>query len=265
MPLPPPRPPQRRNTDPFGDAELRALSNIHATAPSSGLVATFREHLQGVNPSRLFAVVRLPRTATTDIFVRQLQALVVPGAPIADNLVDAWIWRFNTHQPDRKGIWIPELGCAHTLIVPPTDPRPAPSGLGRERAAPPPRPETLNIPPYEGLAQWESRTARDRGRNLRDMVERYPRTAPPPREANPNTIAMIVLDSGHYYQVRIDPHPQKRQWSLEAVKSMLLATAGLPDTPSSLRTYQPPDPLTAILSGAAGTWHPGRALYCLWR
>ena len=27
---------------------------------------------------------------------------------------------------------------------------------------------------------------------------------------------------------------------------------------------QPPDPLTAIVSGEAGTWHPGHALYCLW-
>ena len=118
MPPPPPRPPQRRNTDPFDDAELRALYGIHATAPSSGLVAALREHLHDVNPNRLFAVVPLPHAATTDIFVRQLQALVAPGTQITDHLVDAWIWWFNTHPPDQGGIWVPHLGWAHTLIAP---------------------------------------------------------------------------------------------------------------------------------------------------
>ena len=46
---------------------------------------------------------------------------------------------------------------------------------------------------------------------------------------------------------------------------MLPATTGLPDNPTPLLPNQPPDPLTAIVSGAAGTWHPGHALYCLWR
>ena len=32
---------------------------------------------------------------------------------------------------------------------------------------------------------------------------------------------MIVLENGHYYQVRIIPHPQDNHWSLEAVDSML--------------------------------------------
>ena len=263
MPPPSPRPPQRRNTDPFDDAELRSLYNIHATAPSSGLVAALQEHLRDVDPNRLFAVVSLPHAETTDIFVRQLQALVAPGTPIADDLVEAWIWLVNTHQPDQGGIWVPHLGWANTLIAPPTDPRPAPSTRGRERAAPPPRAETLNIPPYKGLAEWKSRTARDRGRNLKGMVERYPETALPPREGDPSAIAMIVLESGHYYQVRITPHPQERRWSLEAVDSMLLAAAGLLDTPTPLSNDQPPDPLTAIVSGAAGTWHPGHALYWL--
>ena len=72
MPPPPPRPPQHKNTDPFDDAELRALYGIHAGAPSSGLVAALREHLQDVNPNRLFAVVPLPHAATSDIFGRQL-------------------------------------------------------------------------------------------------------------------------------------------------------------------------------------------------
>ena len=117
-------------------------------------------------------LVPLPHAATTDIFVRQLQALVIPGTQIADNLVDAWIWWFNTNQPDLGGVWVPNLGWAHTLIAPPRDPRPAPSTGGRERAAPQPGANILNIPPYKDLADWESRTARDRGRNLRNMVER---------------------------------------------------------------------------------------------
>ena len=175
---------------------------------------------------------------------------------------------FNTHQPAKGGVWVPHLGWVHTLIAPPTDPRPAPSTGCRERAALPPRPETLRIPPYEGLAAWESGTARNRGRNLTSLAARYPetaRTAPPPREHDPSTIAMIVLENGHYYQVRTVPHPQESRWSLEAVDSMLLATTALPDSPTPLLPGQPPDPLTAIVSGTAGTWHPGHALYCLWR
>ena len=98
---PPPRPPQRRNTNPFDDGELRAVYGIQANAPSSRLVAALREHLQDVNPNRLFAVVPLPHAATTDIFVRQLQALFTPGTQIADDLVAAWIWWFNANQPDQ--------------------------------------------------------------------------------------------------------------------------------------------------------------------
>ena len=97
---------------------------------------------------------------------------------------------------------------------------------------------------------------------------RYPetaRTAPPPRECDPSTIAVIVFENGHYYQARISPHPQKSHCSLEAVDSMLPAKAALPDSPTPLLNGQPPDPLTAIVSGTVGTWHPGHALYCLWR
>ena len=245
MPRPPPQPPQRRNTGPFDDAELGALYGIHATAPSSELVAALREHLQDVNPSRLFAVVPLPHAATTEVFVRYLQAVTSPGTQIADDLVDAWIWWFNTHQPDQAGIWVPHLGRAHTLIAPPTDPRPAPSTGGRESAAPPPRAETLHIPPYEGLAEWESRTTRDRGRNLISMVERYPETAragPPPRKRDPSTIAMIVLESGHYYQVRIGPHAQESHRGLEAANSMLQANTALPDSPTPCPTTSPRTP-----------------------
>ena len=163
MPRPTPRPPQQRGTGPFDDAELRALYRIHATVPSSELVAALREHLRDVNPNRLFAVVPLPYAATTEIFVRQLQALVTPGAQVSDDLVEAWIWWFNTHQPAQGGVWVPHLGWVQTLIAPPTDSRPAPSTGGREQAAPPPRPKTHRIPPHEGLAAWESGTARDRG------------------------------------------------------------------------------------------------------
>ena len=134
------------------DAELRALYGFHATRTSSELVAALREHLQDVSPNSLFAVVPLPHAATTNIFVRHLQALVTPETKISDDLVEAWIWWYNTHKPAHGGVWGPHLGWVHTLIAPPTDPRPAPSTGGRERAAPPPKPETLRIPPYEGLA-----------------------------------------------------------------------------------------------------------------
>ena len=166
MPPPPPRAPQQRGTGPFDDAELRALYGIHASTPSSELVAALRTQLRDVNPNRLFAVVPLPHTATTEIFVRQLQALVTPGAQVSDDLVEAWIWWFNTQRPAQGGVWIPYFGWVHTLIAQPTDPWTAPSTGGREQAAPPPSPETLGIPPHEGLAAWESGTARDRGLNL---------------------------------------------------------------------------------------------------
>ena len=249
---------------PFEDAELTALYGIHASTTSSEQV----EHLRDVNPNRLFAVVPLPHTATTEIFVRQLQALVTPGAQVSDDLVKAWIWWSNTHEPAQGGVWVPHLGWVHMLIAQPTDPRAAPSTEGRERAVPPPRPEALRIPPQEGLAAWESGTTRDGGRNLTSLEARYlgtARTAPPPRECDPSTITMIVLGNGHYYQVRIILHPQESHWSLEAVDSMHPATTALPDSPSALLSDQPPDPLTAILSGTASTWHPGHALYCLWR
>ena len=46
---------------------------------------------------------------------------------------------------------------------------------------------------------------------------------------------------------------------------MLPTTTDLPDSPTPLLPDQPPDSLTAIMSGTAGTWYPGHALYCLWR
>ena len=65
MPPLPPGPPQLRSTGPFDDAELRAIYGIHATTPSSELVAALQEHLHDVNPNMLFAVVPLPHAATT--------------------------------------------------------------------------------------------------------------------------------------------------------------------------------------------------------
>ena len=245
MPPPSPRPRQWRNTDIFDEAELRAFYDIHAYTPPYGLVAALRGHLQDFNPNRLLAVVPLPHAASTDISVRQLQALVTPGMQIADDLVDARSWWFNFNQPDQSGVWVPHLGWAHTLIALPTEPRPAPSTGGRERAAPQPRANALNIPPYNGLVDWESRTAPDRGRNLRDIVERYPpgaqtaRPGPQGREDYPSKISMIMSESGHQYQVRISPHPQECHWNLEAIDSMPPARAALPDSPTPLPKNQP--------------------------
>ena len=126
-------------------------------------------------------------------------------------------------------------------------------------------------PPYPAVRRPGGMGKRDRpcrGHNLASLATRYletARAAPPPRERDPGTIAMIVLENGHCPEVRIIPHPQESHWSLEAVDSMLPATTDLPDSPSPLLPGQPPDPLTAIVSGTAGTWHPGHALYCLWR
>ena len=111
MPPPAPRPPQQRGTGPFNEAELRALYGIHTSTPLSELVATLRENLRDVDPNRLFAVVPLPHAATTEI-----------GAQVSDDLVQAWIWWFNTHQPAQGGVWVAHLGWVHMLIAPTTDP-----------------------------------------------------------------------------------------------------------------------------------------------
>ena len=91
------------------------------------------------------------------------------------------------------------------------------------------------------------------------------RAGPPRREDHPCTISMIVLASGDYYQVRISPDPQECHWNLEAVDSKIPARAALPDGSTPLPHNQPPDPLTAVVSGNAGRWHPGHALHCLRR
>ena len=46
---------------------------------------------------------------------------------------------------------------------------------------------------------------------------------------------------------------------------MLPRDVHLPDGRTPLLLGQPPGLRTAIVSGAAGTWHPGHGLYCLWR
>ena len=46
---------------------------------------------------------------------------------------------------------------------------------------------------------------------------------------------------------------------------MLPATTALPDSPPPLLEGQPPDPLTAILSGTVGTWQQGHSPYRLWQ
>ena len=117
-------------------------------------------------------MVTLPHAAATATSMRQLQALLNPGMQIADDLADAWSWWFNFNQLGQGGLWATHLGWAHTLILPPTEPRPAPSTGGQKQAAPQPRANALNIPSDNGMADCESRTAPTRGRNLRDMSER---------------------------------------------------------------------------------------------
>ena len=68
------------------------------------------------------------------------------------------------------------------------------------------------------------------------------RAGTPRREDDPSNISMIVLESGHYYQVRIRPHPQECHWNLGAVDAMLPASAALPDGPSPLPQNQPQTP-----------------------
>ena len=86
-------------------------------------MATLREHPRNVDPNRLFAVVPLPHAPTTQIVVRQLQALVSPGTQVSDDLIEAWIWWFNTHKPAQGGVRVPHLCWVHTLIAPLTDPQ----------------------------------------------------------------------------------------------------------------------------------------------
>ena len=268
MPPPPPRPPH--SGAPLDLEELRRVYNIYHLAPSLNLVDTLRVHFQGIHGDWRFVAALLPHGAT-NIRVRHLQGLLTLGQKTPDDLVDLWKWWFNCHEPDQGRVWVPHLAWAQTLIAPPTEPRPAASPGGRTRAAPQMNADALNIPPHGGLAYWESRMARERGQNLETMTEPYAQMAgpgahaePPPRDSA-STVAMVVLQSGHYYQVRITPRALDNHWDLEAAETMLPRDVGLPDDPTPLLPGQPPDLLTAIVSGAACTWHPGHALYRLWR
>ena len=102
------------------------------------------------------------------------------------------------------------------------------------------------------------------------MVERYgagpgKSHAGPPGGGTPRVLSTVVLEKGTYYQMRITLQPLAQHWDLGGVNSMLPRDTAVPDGPTTLPPDQPPDPLTTIVSGSAGTWHPGRALYCLWR
>ena len=100
------------------------------------------------------------------------------------------------------------------------------------------------------------------------MLERYAagpeasHAGSPERDA-PSSMLLVVLDVSHDYHLRITARPQERRCDLEAVNSKLPRDAPLLDGPTILRPDQPPDPRTANLSGIAGRWHPGHALYCL--
>ena len=123
--------------------------------------------------------------------------------------------------------------------------------------------DRLNIPPYTNLESWESTTAPD-------MVDGYGQGAEaahalPPSRGTPSPVLLIMLAAGHYYHVRVTPRPEDGRWDLEAVESMIPVTAPLPDAPSTLNPDQPPDPLAAVTSGQAGSWHSGHAFYCLWQ
>ena len=162
------------------------------------------------------------------------------------------------------------LAWAHTLVAPLTEPRPAPRARGWKWAAPKMRADALNILPYNGLAAWESWTGPERGSNIRAMVERYaagPETshAKPPGRGTLSVVSMVVFKDGQYYQVRITPWLLAPRLDLEAVDSMLLRDPALPDGPSTLYPDQRLDPLTATMSGRAGSWHQGHTLYCLRR
>ena len=147
------------------------------------------------------------------------------------------------------------------LINRPTELLPSPSPGGRERAATHLNADALNIPPYNGLAAWDSWMAQERRRNPRAMVERYAHMAgpeaydEPPRRSIPSTVAMGMLENGHCYLAR--------HWDLEAVDSMLGRDILLIDGCTPLPPEQPPHPLTTKVFGTAGSWHRGHAVYCL--
>ena len=260
MPPAPPRAPQARDDSALTPAERPGIYDIihNVTAP--------RRHFQHFHPGRLVTTAPLPQGAIP-IYVRQIQTLLNPRESMTDDLVDTWFWWFNIHQPAEDRMWVPQLACAHTLIAPPAPRRPAPSPGAT--AAPQPRADNLNIPPYTNLDSWECTIAPEKGRSLRDMVDRCAREAEathavPPSRNTPNAVLVIMLKAGHYYHVRVTARPADGRWDLEGIDSMIIVAAPLPDGPT-LIPGQPPDPLTAITSGQAANCQAGHALYCLWQ
>ena len=108
--VPPPLPPTTTTE------ELRALYGIHTTALSTRSSASPPRTPPERRPEQ--ALRRSPPDT------RRNNRSPTSGTQITDDLVDAWIWWFNTHQPDHGGIWVPQLGWAHTLIAPSTNPSP---------------------------------------------------------------------------------------------------------------------------------------------
>ena len=150
----------------------------------------------------------------TNVYVRQLQTLLSPEERVPEDFVNVWMWWFNLPRPDQEGMWVPHLSWTHRVIATPTERQPVPSAGGRKRAMPLLRANALSIPPYNDLAAWESRRTPERGRNFRDIVERYaegPETSharPPGRDA-PSTVVLVVLENSNYYHVMISPLPQE--------------------------------------------------------
>ena len=58
--------------------------------------------------------------------------------------------------------------------------------------------------------------------------------AEPPARGTSSIATMVVLENGHYYEVRTTPPPLQHRWELEAVDSMLPRDIDLPDDPTFL-------------------------------
>ena len=192
-------PAQSRGMGGLDPGDLRGAYNVYHSTPRHTLVDALLGHIQGLRPDRSFAPAPLRRGAV-NIFLRKLQAPLISQERTRNDLLVRPIWWFNLHQPDKGRVWVSHLAWSHTLIAPRTRPRPAPSPRGQERAPSQLTADALNIPPHNGLSAWESWTARDRGSNLPEIVERYtagPETqAGPPGRVTPSIVSMVVLDNG---------------------------------------------------------------------
>ena len=128
MPPPPRRPPH------VGDhldlEELRTAYNIYHRTPSTTVVDALRMHFHDVRGDRRFAAALLPH-GTTNICVRQLQALLTLGQRTPDDLIDVWIWWFNYHQPDRGPSKKRSKACAAAITF--TTPPPPNKGSSKPK------------------------------------------------------------------------------------------------------------------------------------